>query len=48
MAPLCFKANSVQTGDYDDFITLEEEKVKALLKPASQLILEIEVLLSKH
>ena len=36
------------TGDYDDFIVFEKDKVLALISPAHKLIEEIELLLSKQ
>jgi uncharacterized protein (UPF0332 family) len=37
-----------QTGDYDAFITFEEETVNALLAPATDLITQIENIISKQ
>jgi uncharacterized protein (UPF0332 family) len=36
------------TGDYEDFIVFEKDKVLALIAPAHKLIEEIELLLSKQ
>lgn len=35
-----------QTGDYDDYITFQEEDVLDLLEPANELITKVEDLLS--
>ena len=35
-----------QTGDYEDFIVFEEDKVLELLAPAEELIFQIETLLN--
>jgi uncharacterized protein (UPF0332 family) len=37
--------NSRQTGDYDDLISFDEERITVMLEPARQLISEIENLL---
>jgi len=39
--------NSRQTGDYDDLVTADKEKVLALLAPAGLLITQIESILKK-
>lgn len=39
--------NSRQTGDYDDLVSFDKEKILLMLKPAEQLISAIEILLKK-
>lgn len=39
--------NSRQTGDYDDLVSVDRERILLMLEPAKRLIAEIETLLKK-